>query len=253
MKFIVLYRHIADMFHNDQEYALHRLPKLTLDHILLSSFSKMKVRLAVQVLSRTVSTCLVESGDPSVVGTAMFCRMINDFFDCSNVRSTTEHERKRNDRIKPYESVDDERLVWMKDTFLKYLEEWKSSTQTREGSFTATEREKMFLSRQTYEGFKITVNSHVEAVKFLLSEGFKYVLSERFMQDVIEDYFGHQRTVRGRSDNPSAQQFGYNDLTIAAKRDIAPSVSGNTGGRYGKEKWGHISEDPVKKRKKKVM
>ena len=97
----------------------------------------------------------------------------------------------------------------------------------------------MFLSRQTYEGFKITVNSHVEAIKFL-SEGFKYVLSERFMQDVIEDYFGHQRTVRGRSDNPSAQQFGYNDLTIAAKRDIAPSVSGNTGGRYGKEKWCHI-------------
>ena len=249
MYFII--RHIADMFHNDQEYALHRMPKLTLDHVMLSSFSKMKVKLAVQVLSRTVSTCLMESGDPEVAGTAMFCQMVNDFFYCSNVRSTTEHERKKNDRIRPYESVDDERLIWMKDTFLKYLEDWKSSTQTREGSFTAAEREKMFLSHQTYEGFKITVNSHIESVKFLLSQGFKYVLSERFMQDVIEDYFGHQRTVRGRSDNPSAQQFGYNDLTIAAKRDIAPSVSGNTGGRYGKEKWGFISEDPVKKRRKK--
>ena len=52
----------------------------------------------------------------------------------------------------------------------------------------------MFLSRQTYEGFKITVNSHIVAVKFLLSQGFQHVLSERFMQDVIEDYFGHQRT-----------------------------------------------------------
>ena len=141
------------MFHNDQEYALHRLSKLTLDHVLLSSFSKMKVRLAVQVLSRTVSICLIESDDPGVVGTAMFCQMVNDFFDCSNVRSTTEHQRKRNDRIRPYESMDDERLVWMKDTFLKYLEEWKSSTQTREGSFTATEREKMFLFCQTYESF----------------------------------------------------------------------------------------------------
>ena len=91
------------MFHNDQEYALHRLPKLTVDHILLSSFSKMKVRLAVQVLSRTVSTCLIENGDPSVLGTAMFSQMVNDFFDCSNVRSTTEHASKKNDRIKPYE------------------------------------------------------------------------------------------------------------------------------------------------------
>ena len=135
------------------------------------------------------------------------------FFDCSNVRSTTEHASKeqKNYRIKLYESVDDERFVWMKNTFLKYLEDWKTSTQTREGTFTATAREKMFLSHQTYEGFKITVNSHVEAIKFLLSES--------FMQDVIEDYFGHQRTVQGRSDNPSAQQFGYNDLTIAAKRD----------------------------------
>lgn len=95
----------------------------------------------------------------------------------------------------------------------------------------------MSLSRQTYEGFKITANSHIEAIKFLLSTGFSSVLSERFMQDVVEDYFGHQRTARGRPDNPSAQQFGYNDLSIAAQRNIASSVSGNVGGRYGKEKW----------------
>ncbi len=73
------------------------------------------------------------------------------------------------------------------------------------------------------------------------------------MQDVIENYFGHQRTQRGRSDNPSAQQFGYNDhyMTITAKRAIAPSVSGNTGGRYGKAKWYTVSDKPVKKRKTK--
>ena len=71
----LLFRHIADMFQNYQEYALHRLPKLTLDHILLTCYSKMKVKLAVKVLSRTVSTCLLESDDPSVVGTAMFCRV----------------------------------------------------------------------------------------------------------------------------------------------------------------------------------
>ena len=178
--------------------------------------------------------------------------MINDFFDCSNVRSLNEHERKKNDRIKPYESPDDERFVWIKDTFLKYLEDWRSSVAKRnDHSYTATQREKMFLSRQTYEGFKITGHSHIAAIKFLLSEGFSYVLSERFMQDVVEDYFGHQRTVRGRSDNPSAQQFGYNDLTLAAQRNIAPTVSGNVGGRYGKQKWFSVSEEPLKKRVKK--
>ena len=98
----------------------------------------------------------------------------------------------------------------MKDTFLKYLEDWKESVANKEGSYTPAERE-MFLSRQAYEGLKITPNSHTETIKFVLSTWFSYVLSERFMQDVLEEYFGHQRTLGGRSDNPSAQQFTYKD------------------------------------------
>ena len=124
---------------------------------------------------------LLECDDPSVVGTAMYCQMINDFFDCTNVRSTSEHERKRNERIKPYQSTNDDRLVWMEETFLKYFEDWKAGITARKGPFTPAEREKMFLSNVTYEGFKISANSHVEAIKFLLSEGFSYVLTERFM------------------------------------------------------------------------
>ncbi len=69
------------------------------------------------------------------------------------------------------------------------------------------------------------------------------------MQDVVEDYFGHQRAKGGRSDNPTAQQFGYNDLTIAAQRDIPPVVRGNVGGRHTKKKWYRVSDEPVHKRK----
>ncbi len=87
----VLFRHIANLFYSDQELALHSLPKLTLDHIVLTSYSKMKVKLATQVLSKSVAIALEESGDEEVLGTAKFCRMMNDFFDCTNVRSTTEY------------------------------------------------------------------------------------------------------------------------------------------------------------------
>ena len=45
----LLFRHIADLFYKDQSAALHVLPKLTLEHIVLNSFSKMKVKLATQV------------------------------------------------------------------------------------------------------------------------------------------------------------------------------------------------------------
>ena len=246
----LLFRHIADLFYSDQEFSLHTLPKVSLDHIVLTSYSKMKVKLATQVLSRSVAVALEESGKEDVLGTAQFCRMMNDFFDCTNVRSLTEHTRKRNHLIKPYETPDDERFSWLKDVFLKYLEDWRVSTMQREGNYSADDRVKMFLSLQTYKGLKISVHSHIEAIQFLLAEGFQYVLSERFMQDVLEDYFGHQRAKGGHSDNPTAQQFGYNDLTIAAQRDIAPVIRGNVGGRYEKKKWYQVSDEPVKKRRK---
>ena len=245
----VLFRHIADLFYSDQEFALHALPKLTLDHIVLTPYSKMKVKLAVQVLSKSVAIALRET-EEDVSATADFCDMTNGFFDCTNVRSLTEHSQK-NPFIMPYTTPDDYRFTWLKDTFLNYLEMWKKSTMTRDGSFSDDARQKMFLSAQTYEGLKIAVYSHIEVIKFLLAEGFQYVLTERLMQDVLEDYFGHQRERGRRSDNPSAYQFGYNDLTIAAQRDIAPVIRGNTGGRYEKVKWHSVSNEPVRKRTKK--
>ncbi|CAB3980935.1 Hypothetical predicted protein [Paramuricea clavata] len=149
----------------------------------------------------------------------------------------------------PYESPEDERLTWLKDVFLNYLESWKQSTLTYEREYTPDARQKMFISFQTYEGLKIAVNSHVDAIKFLLTAGFKYVLAERFKQDILEDYFGHQREKGRRTDNPTTQQFGYNDLTIASQRDIAPVIRGNVGGGYEKVKWHQVSVEPVKKRR----
>ena len=76
---IPLLRHIVDLFYSDQEFALHTLPKLTLDHISLSPFSKMKVNLAVQVLSKSVAVALRETGEEDVKTTAEFCGMMNGF------------------------------------------------------------------------------------------------------------------------------------------------------------------------------
>jgi hypothetical protein len=97
----VLFRHIAGLYYSDQEFGLHALPKFTLDHIVLTSYSKMKVKLTTEILSRSVVT-LRESDNKEVLGTAMVCQMLNDFFDCTNVRSTTEYTRNRNMMIKPY-------------------------------------------------------------------------------------------------------------------------------------------------------
>ena len=81
----LLFKHIADLFYSDQDFALHSLPKLSLDHVILTPYSKMKVKLAVQVLSKSVAIALQESDREEVLGTAMFCQMMNSFFDCTNM------------------------------------------------------------------------------------------------------------------------------------------------------------------------
>ena len=131
-----------------------------------------KVKLATQVLSKSIMIPLQESGNEEVLGTANFCGMINDFFDCANVRSRTEHIRGKNHFIKPNTSTDDERFSWLLDVFVKCLNDWKESTLNRPGNFSPAGRQKMFLSQQTYEGLKISAYSHVDAIQFLLSKGF---------------------------------------------------------------------------------
>ena len=61
----------------------------------------------------------------------------------------------------------------------------------------------MFLSWQTYEGIEITVHASIELIKYLLSQGVPYVLTERFCQDSLENYFGRQRSMGRRKDNSS--------------------------------------------------
>ena len=54
----MLWDHISKLYYSDLDCGLHQLPKLAADHIVLKSFSKMKVSLAVQVLSNTVAQTL---------------------------------------------------------------------------------------------------------------------------------------------------------------------------------------------------
>ena len=65
------------------------------------------------------------------------------------------------------------------------------------------------------------------------------------MQDVLEEYFGYQRARGRRSDNPTAQEFGYNDITINMQRTIKPK--GNVHGR-NKGHWVEVSDEPLSKR-----
>ena len=101
----ILWQHIATMFYQDVDNGLKLLPKLTYEHINLTSYSVMRVNLAAQVLSASVAAVLKGFGPPEAVETAKLCEMVDAFFDCLNVRSTKEHEKKRKPFLAPYRSV----------------------------------------------------------------------------------------------------------------------------------------------------
>lgn len=211
----------------------------------------MRVNLAAQVLSASVAAVLREFGTPEMQATAKLCSMIDSFFDCLNVRSTKEHERKRKPFLAPYTSQNDARFTWLESDFLGYLRDWKESITNRPGNFSKNAQSRMFLSWQTYEGLQITAHSAVEVTNFLLGEGMEYVLTERFCQDSVEEYFGNQRKLGRRSDNPDMRTFGYNNNTIMVQRAVS-CQSGNTRGRRDRDKaWVNISNDPVPKKKRK--
>eukprot|EP00111_Clytia_hemisphaerica_P014608 TCONS_00043030-protein len=225
------------MYFEDVENGLHMSPKLTTDHIMLTSYPKMRVYLAAQILSDSVGKTLRDFGPKAARSTAEFCLKFDQFFDCFNVRNTEEGNLNIKPFLDPYRKDNLTDRFDFLDNFLEDLSEWKESVDTRQGDFTPTQRNNMFLSLPTYNGVQISIKSLKEIVPYLLDNGFEYVLSERFCQDDFENYFGRQRAIGRRKDNPNAAATIKNDLAIAGANCI---------GTIDKS----IPETPLKKMKK---
>ena len=206
-----------------------RCPKLKKAHIDITAFSCMKVCFAAQVLSSTVANALEMLYGDATSETVTFIRHMNKFFDCLNTRSFDEAARLRNADVKPLTTADDPRLDYLLQKFLGYFEEWKQSVANRPGNFTKGDRSAMQLSYQTLEGIEMTVRSVVECVRYCLSEGMSFVLTNRFNQDPIEQHFGMQRFGGGCNKNPTLDKFNNTmvRLRTAGSQAIAP-FSGNT-------------------------
>jgi len=153
--------------------------------------------------------------------------MMDKFFDIVNIRNIEGNRRDLKPFLKPFHSVNDQRFDWLKNDFLKYFEDWLKSIKNRPGPFTANARASMFIAWQTYEGIKITVHSTIELVQYLLLHNVPYVLTEHFSQDPLENYFGRQRSMGSRKDNPSIYDFGFNDNTIRNQKVFRPIAGGN--------------------------
>ena len=85
----------------------------------------------------------------------------------------------------------------------------------------------MFIPPQTNEGLKISMHSVIELKKFLIIHKVSYVLTERFCQDPLENYFSKQRSSGVCKDKLYLFDFGYNDITIRGQKVFKPIATGN--------------------------
>ena len=118
--------------------------------------------------------------------------------------------------------------MWL-DSLLTYLGAWKKSIEERPGEFTATMKNNMFISLPTYEGIQMSILCLKEIVPFLLTNVFDYVLTENFCQDDLENYFGRQRAIGRRKDNPNVRDTLTSDNIIKTQYDVKP-IKGNVRG-----------------------
>lgn len=177
-------------------------PNLTEAHITPSPWQKMNVKLAVQILSKTVGDAMMKKGYPAL---EKFLAMIDEWFDCVNAGF---YGRKSKHGREPYNNVDDKQLRWLSNDFLQYLQKWEENAATR-SLIGQVNREMMLLSNATRSGFKICTLSMGAIIKLTLTNGAGYVLPRRINQDTLEAYFGQQRESAVRTRNPS------NDKNIA--------------------------------------
>ena len=105
---------------------------------------------------------------------------------------------------------------------MKFLQEW---------NFTINNSQMVLQKKDprfTLQYIEIIADSSLGfsiCFSFLLSEGMEFVLTERFCQDTVEQYFiGNQRSLAGRSENPNLYEFGYNDNAIFIFRKAFPVI-----------------------------
>ena len=96
-----------------------------------------------------------------------------------------------------------------------------------------------------------TVKSFVEMARYLLDQpGVKFLLSERFCQDPLESFFGHQRSKGGHNDNPTVKQFCDNTVSLRVQGAAALNPLRGNCRKRPTEQVIPIDETPLPKRKR---
>ena len=221
---IAKYDHILDFYYEDHIKSSRLAPKLTNNHIKPTSFEKMKVCFATQLLSRSVASGICTNIDNNEMDesgrdTANFLMMMNNLFDSLNssyLRNSVEYKRA-------YTGEESQKAFFKK--MISFLQELKLINPTNGCEHTSSVR---FI-----EGFQITITSLMLLFDDLRVEGYNFLMTRRFNQDALEKIFGQIRTKNGIALKPTCRQFTSAFKHLFFCNIIKPPKGGNCADDFG--------------------
>ncbi|XP_064462001.1 uncharacterized protein LOC135372284 [Ornithodoros turicata] len=187
---------IKQYYESDHPLKVRLSPKLTDNHIHPTAFKRMKVKLATQVLSNSVSTgiaVLISWGcmPPAATETSEFLLKMDQLFDCLNSSSVEQSDD------------DDKKMRYAMNNSTKHKELLESAAQW-------VAQWKFHSDRQppTVRGWQITIRAVLALWEDLHQNfGFDHLLTRRLNQDPLENMFGQFQQMHGCNETPNAFQF----------------------------------------------
>ncbi len=193
---------ITEFYQKDQDMKDARMaPKLKKVHFDLESRGiKMKVKIAAQTLSRTVSAGILTHAHfgqlgPHATSTAKFVMNINNLFDALN----TSKERGITKYRSALTAEDQSPLMQFLEEMDTWLSTWKIINQKSED---VTSRFKF------RDGWQMNIQAVKELVKELKADcNIQYLMTRRLCTDPLENLFSIVRASRGLERNPGPAGF----------------------------------------------
>ncbi|KAK7571122.1 hypothetical protein V9T40_014726 [Parthenolecanium corni] len=166
--------------------------KLSTSHIYPQYYQKMNVGLAYYFFSDEIGTGMqyyseFEAGLKDAEPTIKFIKRVG-----SLIKGMTSKRPKE----ALWYSEKSQALQNIKE-FLHFIKDWKCTSPNQE-----------FLTKNTYEGFCVTLASTLQLLEYLNSKiKYKYLLTTRLSQDNLENFFGMIRSAGGNADHPDPMLF----------------------------------------------
>ncbi len=224
---------IKQYYEIDKNQNFRLTPKLTDSHIYLPAFSKMKVKWAAQVLSRSVAAALETHSKVLGVNskdTAEFISKFNNIFDAVNSSSLSNSNKMRTALSETSGHIEflTNSVQWIKE--LKIFAESRvvaKKVGNKVVKYSVGNKE-VTNTVKCLQGWQLTINCILQLWPLLKNEyNFNFLCTRHLNQDPLEQLFSVIRQKGGNCQHPTPYNFSRIYKNVTCQKLLKPVKSGN--------------------------